>query len=280
MTMQAIPEETTPVETPNWRAAPFSDREKLMLAVIGVMGLIIAGMFVFGDGYGIFRTGERHGYITNIFTEGLGIFVTVVALGYYQTQRARENLKQELVRGVTKRSNSTVLDAIDDLRHYGWLTGEKGLLRGERLHNAQMQGADLRSANLCEANLWGAKLDNAVLIGANFTAAKLYEADLPGANLRQANFTNANLRDVDLRNTNLREANLTGAHLVGADLSGAQLGYANLTGANLRGAKFDKAKLNRTTTLPDGKIYTRKRWEALLKELSGEGEVGLHSDSQ
>ncbi|ENQ0702683.1 pentapeptide repeat-containing protein [Salmonella enterica] len=63
--------------------------------------------------------------------------------------------------------------------------------------------ADLRGANLFDANLCGANLFDANLCGAN-----LFGADLRGANLFDANLFDADLFD----------ANLCGANLFGADL--------------------------------------------------------------
>ena len=101
------------------------------------------------------------------------------------------------------------------------LKGEADL-RGANLCEANLCGADLRGANLCEANL----------CGANLRGANLYEADLCGANLREANLRGANLYEADLCGANLRGANLYEADLRGADLYGA-----DLYGANMRGAK-------------------------------------------
>ena len=47
--------------------------------------------------------------------------------------------------------------------------------------------------------------------------------DLRGANLRDANLSDANLRGAYLRDANLSDANLRGAYLSGANLSGANL---------------------------------------------------------
>ena len=81
-------------------------------------------------------------------------------------------------------------------RHKEWLKG-KG---GER--------ADLRGANLREADLWKADLREADLRGADLWVANLREADLQEADLQEAN----------LREADLREADLRGARLVGADI--------------------------------------------------------------
>ena len=94
-----------------------------------------------------------------------------------------------------KKISDTELKAII-YKHAKWARGEDG---GER---ADLRDADLRDANLCDA-------------------------DLRNADLRGANLCDADLRGADLRNANLRDANLCDADLRGADLCGA----------NLRGAK-------------------------------------------
>ncbi|XUR87678.1 Pentapeptide repeat family protein [Bilophila wadsworthia] len=76
-------------------------------------------------------------------------------------------------------------------RHAKWLKNEEG---GERadLHEADLRGADLHEANL----RW---------------------ADLRGADLHEANLRWADLRGADLHEANLREADLRGADLYGAN---------------------------------------------------------------
>ncbi|EBK6267717.1 pentapeptide repeat-containing protein [Salmonella enterica] len=98
--------------------------------------------------------------------------------------------------------------------------------------------ADLRGANLCDANLRGANLCDADLRGANLCDANLRGANLRGADLRGADLRGANLCDADLRGANLCDANLRGANLRGADLRGADLRGADLCDANLRGANL------------------------------------------
>jgi uncharacterized protein YjbI with pentapeptide repeats len=68
---------------------------------------------------------------------------------------------------------------------------------------------------------------------------------LDGADLRGANLENADLKDADLREASLIEANLTGADLEKAFLSRADLWGANLREANLRRATFWEANLSR-----------------------------------
>lgn len=94
------------------------------------------------------------------------------------------------------------------------------------LSGAGLVGADLGSANLCEAFL-----ERAVL-----GIADLVEANLNGAFLTEANFDGADLSGADLYVT----------QLYGADLSGAKLNLAKLNGAKLRGANLTEADLLET----------------------------------
>ena len=70
---------------------------------------------------------------------------------------------------------------------------ESGMIARHAVETAIAEGANLRDANLRDADLWGANLRDANLWGAN----------LRGANLRDANLWGANLRDADLRDANL-----------------------------------------------------------------------------
>jgi len=79
--------------------------------------------------------------------------------------------------------------------------------------NAVKSGADLRGANLSEADL-----REAYLRGANLSEADLREAYLRGANLSEADLSEADLNEADLS-----EADLRGAYLREADLSGAYI---------------------------------------------------------
>jgi len=65
-----------------------------------------------------------------------------------------------------------------------------------------------------------------------------YNADLRGADL-----LDANLRGADLRNADLKQAILLDANLRGADLRGADLYHANLINANIKGANFNEADI-------------------------------------
>ncbi|ENR3675641.1 pentapeptide repeat-containing protein [Salmonella enterica] len=81
-------------------------------------------------------------------------------------------------------------------------------LRDANLFDANLCGADLRGANLRDANLFDANLCGADLFDADLFDADLFDANLCGANLRDANLCGANLCDADLRDANLCGADL------------------------------------------------------------------------
>jgi len=95
--------------------------------------------------------------------------------------------------------------------HLLWLNGEGGSC-------ANLFGANLRGANLSDADLRCANL-----FGANLRGANLSDADLRGANLSDADLRCANLRDADLRGANLSDADLRNADLCRADLCEASI---------------------------------------------------------
>ena len=94
------------------------------------------------------------------------------------------------------------------------------------LNEADLRGANLIEANLNMANLVGADLGRANLTRANLRGANLTGADLGRANLGRANLVGANLGRANLGRADLGEANLTGADLTRADLYGANR-YSN-----------------------------------------------------
>ena len=83
--------------------------------------------------------------------------------------------------------------------HKKWLESEDG---------AEGSCADLRGANLSDADLSDADLRGADLSDANLSFANLRGANLSDANLRCANLSRADLSDADLRGADLRGADI------------------------------------------------------------------------
>ena len=105
--------------------------------------------------------------------------------------------------------------------------------------NADLSGADLRSAYLSGADLRG--------------------ADLSGADLRSAYLSGAHLRSADLRSAHLSGADLRSAYLSGAHLRGADLSGADLRGADLRSAKNAELAIAKTRILGEGTLIGWKK---------------------
>ena len=126
--------------------------------------------------------------------------------------------------------------------HVQYLVGKANGIKAD-LRWADLREADLSKADLREADLRQADLSKANLRGANFTEADLSKANLRGANFTEADLREADLREADLRSVNLRGADLSKADLREADLRWADLREADLSKANLRGANFTEADL-------------------------------------
>ena len=120
-------------------------------------------------------------------------------------------------------------------------------------------GADLRKANLKNAQLDDVNISSSDLAEANLEQTQLNNADLSHTYLRKANLQNSQLQNANLTNANLREANLSNANLQQASLVGAKLENANLSNANLTGVDFSGANLEnanfRGANLSDSNVY-------------------------
>ena len=127
---------------------------------------------------------------------------------------------------MTQEELQTILE-----KHKKWLNNVPG---GER--------ANLAGANLKYANLEDADLEYANLAGANLGYANLEDADLASASLRGANLKDANLEGANLKDANLEGASLRGANLKDANLEGANLDYScwPLWCGSLRDVQIDK----------------------------------------
>lgn len=143
----------------------------------------------------------------------------------------------------------------------GWTPAD---LRNANLSQADLAGANLRdsylgNANFSQANLTSTYMGNAYLVGAILTGAEVRWANFQYADLSQsqlystASYANHDLMGISLSGArlpgiNLAAQNLNSASLFGATLSGANLSQANLTAAQLgaidaRGANFSQANL-------------------------------------
>jgi len=128
------------------------------------------------------------------------------------------------------------------------------ILSAADLEAADLSRADLQLAIFNQANLGGANLSSAVLDHASFAGANLSKAKLCGASLRFAHFEAAKLGAADLSSADLRHARLDRADFRAANLSGAQLDYADFSGANLADANLGGAHLRYAKNLTKSQL--------------------------
>lgn len=219
-----------------------------------ILGVIVLGIGVW-IGASMFK--EDSGYGVNLFTELLGIGVTVFIIDQLRAYRDKGSLKRRLVREAGSRSNDIAISAVSWLRAEGWLTGDDGLLQDKDLSGANLQNADLKGANLQNTTLYETQLQNAKLQGAEMQNAKLISADLCGAGLdKDSNLTDAILINANLREARLVGANLTDAKLLKAKLRGAHLWETILKGADLRSSEeLKEARWLNTANLEDAIMH-------------------------
>jgi uncharacterized protein YjbI with pentapeptide repeats len=113
----------------------------------------------------------------------------------------------------------------------------------EEKHVAQpnLEGADLRNADLSDCYLRDSNL-----VGANFRNARLLNANLNYAKLDGTDFGNADLKGAVLSAATLTDANFNGARLVGTNLMHANLQKATFVNTVFADTRFDDAHVGRT----------------------------------
>lgn len=231
-------------------------------------------------------------------TPKLSILLLALLCVLFRRQR-HESDTQALIRDVANPGFSPAAALVMQLFREGKLSGKESLLRGRNLMGANWQrvvlpkvdleGTDLRYADLrdalfhnanltkCDfrnANLSGADLRAATIVEANFMSAdlrraKLNGAKVSGASLFNARATRAEMKGITLVRADLQEADLHGVHLQGASLRKAHLRDANfakallekadlrgalMINANLVGADLSNAYFNEHTILPDAEF--------------------------
>lgn len=240
-------------------------------------GLAIATVFIAGVWIGsrVFATPtdpNSSGFFLNLWTEALGILVTVGLFGLISQWLAENRYKRQLVDEVASTSNEIAKHAVHVLKRRGWLEGADGLLSEENLSGARLDDASLKRANLKRTNLGHGSFKNADFFSADLEEAYLTNADLTEAKLICANLSRAILQRAKLTNAKLDQANLRSSSLLSADLSdavisGASLQYANLDNCTLERADFEYAILS-NSTLDRCKLQNANLHNADLEEAS------------
>jgi uncharacterized protein YjbI with pentapeptide repeats len=254
-------------QTPAQRIQQRYHSQTLMIwvAYLGYLA-IAAGLLL------IVRNGnlERlEGFTDNILVGLGGAALTFLMFQFIVERRDQERDMIRALRQMRSLANDIAIGAVEELRESNLLVD--GSLRGANLREANLQGAHLENASLREvdlrrANLRGAHLYDSCLAGANLWTADLRDARLAGADLQEAflqftKFKKASLLLADLTEANMREARLKRASLLlanlrGADMEGARLQGTDMKGTNLQGANLKDARFDEKTILPDATHWT------------------------
>jgi uncharacterized protein YjbI with pentapeptide repeats len=132
------------------------------------------------------------------------------------------------------------------------------------LEGVDLSSRDLRNANLSGANLKNSKFVKAMLGLVNFSNSNLTECDFTGTEFTDANFNNADIESANLTSVFCYHSTFVNANLQNAilnksrwflkfesgrfitDFQGADLSDASVIGASLWGCKLEGANLTRT----------------------------------
>lgn len=141
-----------------------------------------------------------------------------------------------------------------------------------------MNGVDLREADLTNAFLVGALLNDAHFEGADLLSADLRNAELvevhmEGADLLGTRLDGAAAARAHLANADMHAARLNGARLTAADLTGADLTGADLTDADIEYAVFEKA------TILAEQVSKAKNWRSAYFDGKLLDTLGLPADN-
>ena len=112
-----------------------------------VIGIVIGG-WLFGQNT-LALPADMLGYVTNVSTELLSVVATIAVIDQLNRRRELEEYKQSLIRQAGSIANSIAVDAIEQLRKAGWLTGEDGVLKGARLVGAEFRKSSLGASLIC-----------------------------------------------------------------------------------------------------------------------------------
>lgn len=144
--------------------------------------------------------------------------------------------------------------------------------------NADLRFADLAQANLSGADLRGAKLSRADLRGANLIKADLSGADLEAADMRisllkYTKFFGANLRSANLEFSRAMQADMSYADLTASNFEAAKIYRIQMVGAKIINANFQEAKLYQAN-LSHAIMKNTKITFAIFQDAYMEGCIG------
>ena len=157
---------------------------------VGV-ALVVVGIVV---GFALFP--EDTGYRSNLYTTILGVVITIAVLDLRAEHREQERFKADLIHQMRSRVRDEAVHAVEELSRHRWL--HDGTLCGQLLVKANLEGSDLRFADLRGTHLVRANLRDTDLLFADLRGAYLYHADLQGATLEIPGWGEAKLDEATM----------------------------------------------------------------------------------
>ena len=112
-------------------------------------------------------------------------------------------------------------------------------MTGGQLQAAELNHADLRSANFTEIDARGLQAKGAKLDGLQAFKGRFSPVPISSTVTIKCDFSGASLRHADFRSADLTETDFTDADLTHADFTGARLGQVKWNNTNLANAIFD-----------------------------------------
>jgi CheY-like chemotaxis protein len=205
----------------------------IVLGLFAVFLFTTLGLVIFSD---------KMGLLANIFTELLGMLLTIfvidLLIGRRQAKLEETHRKEKLIITLCSSVNDEAKRAAEELRRLGYLFD-----------------GSLREISLAQANLDGVRLTGANLQGVDLSEASIRHASLGSVNLESAMLYKTRLNATNLSKSNLRNAYLASADLEAADLTFCHFEGANLRNATLKNARLDHAQFDDSTVLPDGSFW-------------------------
>ena len=151
--------------------------------------------------------------------------------------------------------------ALEDLTDEGVVLKNLDLsktnLDGVELYGVEIPSGVFREANINDAKMCLANLQNSNFVATTATNSSIRCADLSFSNLRKGNFSNSNFAKSNLMFSDFRDANFSGAcfiksKLKGVNFEGAYMSGCDFTGAELIIEDLEKAYL-KGSIMPDGR---------------------------
>lgn len=252
-------------------------------AFLVIAGIVIGG-YLFGSENPVY-SGNMLSYITNIWTELIGISVTIFIID--RLYRNREEKERDSREHDTLRDNLLMKIRIGELHtkqevfaagiFLDVFSGEQSILRGQNLKYLDLSAirigssigtgklinpnsvipmvvvfdsSDLKGASFSGSFIGYSSFIDTNLILANFSRTKGEFCDFEGANMQRTNHSEVRWGAVSFRNAQLVSGRFQHAQFENCDLRGANLRNGNFTDARFTVCKFDES-----TILPDSELF-------------------------